>query len=260
MSGMLRNPVIIGGCGRSGTGLLLSLLSVHPGIYAVPEETKAFCPGAYSKGEFPGTIESVDSYDPADVDPSSATFQPNFVYSYLLDDPKAVAKARRWCEKTPKNILFAEEILDYFGSEARFLHIVRDGRNVVTSRHPASPDSYYVHPEHWVHDVSAARRAKDHPQFYTVRYEDLTDRPVDTLRQIFAFLDESFPEEAIRAYPRSSQFTDEEEWLHPGRRDRILGEIRVDHERYRKEEHKERVDHLRSLPAARSLLEYYGYR
>lgn len=150
----------------------------------------------------------MDSYEPAEIDPSTATFQPNLVYGHLLNNPEAEAEAHRWCEKTPKNILFAEEILNYFGPDARFLHIVRDGRNVVTSRHPGRPDSYYVPPERWVRDVSAAREVEHHPQLKTVRYEDLTSSPLQSLRDIFDFLGESCPESKLKAYPESSQFAE----------------------------------------------------
>jgi hypothetical protein len=239
--------------------LLLSILSVHPNIYAVPEETKAFCPGAYSHGEFPDTIEGVETYDPADVDPASATFHPNLVYSYLLDDLDSLGNVHRWCEKTPKNILFAEEILEYFGSEARFLHIVRDGRNVVTSRHPGSPDSYYVPPERWVRDVSAARDMEGHPQFHTVRYEDVIDEPKNTLSEVFSFLGDTFPQESLQAYPRSSQFAEDKGWGKPEQNENLLSQLQADHTRYDEEEHQERVHRLLEVPEAPQLLDKYGY-
>ncbi|MCA9555784.1 MAG: sulfotransferase, partial [Myxococcales bacterium] len=40
-------PIIIGGCGRSGTTLVASILSCHPRIAVVGPETRAFAAGAY---------------------------------------------------------------------------------------------------------------------------------------------------------------------------------------------------------------------
>jgi hypothetical protein len=44
LTSLPQKPIIIGGCARSGTTLLLSVLSCHPNIYAIPDETYTFCP------------------------------------------------------------------------------------------------------------------------------------------------------------------------------------------------------------------------
>ena len=41
-----RAPISIGGAPRSGTTLLLSVLSAHPSLFAINHETFAFCPRA----------------------------------------------------------------------------------------------------------------------------------------------------------------------------------------------------------------------
>ncbi len=40
--------------------------------------------------------------------------------------------AKRWCEKTPRNLLYANEINEILG-ECQFIHIIRDGRDVISS-------------------------------------------------------------------------------------------------------------------------------
>jgi hypothetical protein len=152
---MSENPVFIGGSGRSGTTLFLSLLSAHPDIYAIPDETAAFCPTAY--------------YEEEDL---QAAFNIERAYSFLMDPNVPLERYSRWCEKSPKNVLFAERLLDYFGDRTRFINVVRDGRDVVTSRHPSDPDEYFVQPEEWVRDVAAGRRIEDDPRVITVRYEE----------------------------------------------------------------------------------------
>ncbi len=37
-----QSPVIIGGCARSGTTLVLAILAAHPSIYTIPNEIRAF--------------------------------------------------------------------------------------------------------------------------------------------------------------------------------------------------------------------------
>lgn len=51
ITAMNKNPLFIGGGGRSGTTLLLSLISVHPDIYAIPYETRAVSPGGCNPEE-----------------------------------------------------------------------------------------------------------------------------------------------------------------------------------------------------------------
>jgi hypothetical protein len=50
----------------------------------------------------------------------------------LFSLPMLRAKASRWCEKTPRNILYADHLWRMF-PHMRFIHIIRDGRDVVTS-------------------------------------------------------------------------------------------------------------------------------
>lgn len=94
------------------------------------------------------------------------------VYSFLVDPVVALERHARWCEKSTKNILFAGRFLNYFGDRTRFINVVRDGRDVVTSKHLSDPDAYFVQPEEWVRDVAAGRRIEDDPRVITVRYEE----------------------------------------------------------------------------------------
>ena len=50
-------PIVIGGCGRSGTTLLTSLLSSYNQLYVIPCETSLLCPGCYGPNQLPLTSE-----------------------------------------------------------------------------------------------------------------------------------------------------------------------------------------------------------
>jgi hypothetical protein len=234
---MRKNPILVGGSGRSGTTLLVSLLSAHPNIYAVPDETAAFCPTAYSEKENLQEAFNIEQ-----------------VYSYLMDPAVELENYTRWCEKSPKNILFAERLLEYFGDGARFINVVRDGRDVVTSTHPSDPNSYFVPPEEWVRDVSAGRQIEDHPRVLTVRYEDIVRGHLPPLRQICEFIGEPFLEEAFRAYPESAQLQESRAWYGQAREisDSSVG-------RWKEDEHAEVVDCLYATEGAEELLKYHGY-
>ena len=69
------SPIIIGGCGRSGTTLLLSILSSNSKVFGIRDELYSFYP----------------------------SFRPKKIINYLEDNNFKSSKV--WCEKTPKNIL-----------------------------------------------------------------------------------------------------------------------------------------------------------
>jgi Sulfotransferase family len=176
------DPIVLGGCGRSGTSLLLSVLSCHPHVFAIPRETRALSPA-------PPKFDV--SLDFAKLD-------------RLLAQYEIPVEATRWCEKTPKNVLFFGRILDALGPRVRVIHVVRDGRDVVTSSHPASPKDFWVPTERWVGDVSAGLAYADHPQVLTVRYEDLVTSFEPEVRRICSFLGEEFVESFL-CYPESAR-------------------------------------------------------
>ena len=159
-------PIVIGGCGRSGTTLLLSMLSSHPKILAIPDETYIFCPSGYTenvKYDSPIRLKKLfDNYI------SKLDIQP-------LQD--------RWCEKTPKNVQFFGRILEYF-SDISIINVVRDGRDVVLSKHPKNPEQNWVSIERWIDDVSSGLKYVNHPQVLTIRYEDLVLSYESTMRRI----------------------------------------------------------------------------
>lgn len=169
-------PILIGGCGRSGTTLLLSILSAHPEIFAFPKEL----------GLFNGVVQDESGrWHPAREDR---------LYFHLLKN-KVKDSATRWLEKSPSNVNRIKEIDDHFEGRFKMIHIIRDGRDVVLSRHPTDPSRYWVDPERWVHDVSAGLEYEDHPQVHTLRYEDLITHFEDTMAQQMEFLELPFSDE-----------------------------------------------------------------
>ena len=232
---MTRRAILIGGCGRSGTTVLNGLLSCHPQVQTVDIETSAFCPTAYTE----------------DVD-LDAAFQLDRVYRRLVRI-EIPASCTRWSEKTPKNVLFARRALDYLGPDARFIHIVRDGRDVVTSRHRRAPDRYWVSPERWIQDVEAGLALEANPRVWTVRYEDLVHDLEGELRSLCGFLDLPFDERML-GYPETARVPHSEGWIP---RLRPISQASVG--RWREPEHAVAVQALMSDPRAVSLMDHYGY-
>jgi len=232
---MSRRAILIGGCGRSGTTVLQGLLSCHTEVVAVDVETSAFCRTAY--------MGQVDLQSP---------FELERVYRRLVmvSIPPA---ANRWSEKTPKNVLYARRALRYLGPRARFIHIVRDGRDVVTSKHFRAPDRYWVAPERWIHDVGAGRKLEGNPRVHTLRYEDLVRRLEPTLRDLCAFLDMPFDRKMLE-YPDTATVNRLDGW-EPRLRPISAASIG----RWEHPEHREAVEALMAHPQAAGLLDHYGY-
>lgn len=233
---LLQPPVLIGGCGRSGTTLLLAILEAHPAIMAIPYESQAFVlrPRYEEAGrEFEDRL--------------------NIIYSALAQQaPKA--SADRWCEKTPRNVCFLPAIMQLFGRWLRFIHIVRDGRDVVSSRHPVhSPEAYYVSPERWLHDVRIGLRYFHHPQVKTIRYEDLVRDFRATMQSVLDFLDLSWHDNLLN-FHEHSRVREHIAWR--GGLQKLSTEALG---RWQRAEHHERIDEFLSTPGTRSLLRRLSY-
>ena len=150
-------PVVIGGCARSGTTLLLELLAQIEGIYAFDNETHLL------------------AADEPEVDALVA---------------QVPTGAKRWVEKTPRNVLYIEEILAAI-PDARIVIVVRDGRDVCTSLRV--PGWYWVTPRRWVRDVKAGLEWEHHPQVLTVRYERLVASTGSELDRLEDFVSTKIP-------------------------------------------------------------------
>lgn len=163
-------PILIGGCGRSGTTLMLSMLSAHKEVFACPRELGLF---NHTHRDEKGRL-IVDRID-------------RLYRSFIFNPISSTAK--RWCEKSPSNIHHIDEIDEYFGGKFKFIQMVRDGRDVVLSVHPTAPDRYWVEPHRWVSDVRQGFAYRNHPRVKTVRYEDLITDYETTIRDLCHFLE-----------------------------------------------------------------------
>lgn len=166
-----RNPIIICGCGRSGTTLLLSILSAHPNIQGLNHET----------GIFQYHVQN------------SRFAKYNNLRKILVKILEQGYKktAHRWLEKTPRNVRFIEDILYTYNNKVKIIHIIRDGRDVTVSTHPLYGD-YYVSIERWISDTREGLNFRNNPSVLTVKYEDLVLKFDSTVKKICTFLEEPF--------------------------------------------------------------------
>ena len=99
----------------------------------------------------------------------------------------------RWANKYPSYALDIEEVAELFPT-ARFLHIIRDGRDVVWSMRNTSPTAveknWYYAGKDWAHHVKEGQRAGKllGPERYMeMRYEELLQTPEEVMPRLMDF-------------------------------------------------------------------------
>lgn len=106
----------------------------------------------------------------------------------------------RWGDNSPGNVFSAEPISEVF-PEAKFVHLLRDGVDVVASwiKYPPYTDDLEGAADKWRWSVWQAREfMSEYPdKVIEVSYETLVRKPEATMRRICNFLDHPFSPEAL---------------------------------------------------------------
>lgn len=226
-------PIFIGGCGRSGTTLLLSILSAHPKIFCIPYETDAFTDWEKKRGIL----------KPVRIDRLYRA-----LLRYRIPD-----SVNRWCEKRPANVLYIEQILEFYPN-ARFIHIVRDPRAVCTSIHPSAPDRYWIPVARYVTDLEAGMRYIDHPQVLTLLYENLILNREEMIRKICEFIQEDYMPQ-LDNWVNNSTVRKNKAWGHE------VKEVTIDSlHKWKNATHKGQIQAIESNQEIRRIAQYFGYK
>lgn len=114
----------------------------------------------------------------------------------------------RWGDKTPA-YCFHQRAIEKVLPEARFIHVIRDGRDVALSLRPLwfSPgNDLAVQAAYWSRHVLAARREGPLCRYYhEVRYEDLVMAPEKTLQRVCDFIDLEYDAAMLQYYERAPE-------------------------------------------------------
>ena len=182
------------------------ILDTHPGICCGPE-SHLFLPHLPSPARLAQRF-GLSETDVATLLAASAS-QAEFIDRFFARYAE-VRQKPRWAEKTPRNVLHLDYLFEHFPN-ARFVHMVRDGRDTVCSlrTHPRHKvvDGQLVelntwHPiapcvDRWVTNVQAGLAFRGDPRYMEVRYEALVLEPRETLVRVFEFLGEPFDERVL---------------------------------------------------------------
>jgi Sulfotransferase family len=216
-------PFIVGS-GRSGTTLVRAILDSHPDL-AIPPESHMLVAIARRRHRF----QTAEGFDRAsfvseigpnihsrwklDPDDLSATLQ----QANISDAAEAIrvvyalyAKRQgkhRYGDKTPIYILHLAALAALL-PEARFIHVIRDGRNVSLSYLEASfgPQTPEEAAMRWRRAVVHGRRAGmrlGSKRYQELRYEDLVSDPEHHVRALCSYLKMPFDQRMLRYFERS---------------------------------------------------------
>lgn len=201
-------PFFIVGSARSGTSLLRLMLNAHPEV-AVPSESRfvvEFWDGRDDVvvDEFLERLAGyhlfvhwqvpIDSVRAEIGDARSCGYAEAVAGAY-----RAFARAHgktRWGDKTPRYVEHIPFLAGLFPG-ARFVHLVRDGRNVALSyaNVPFGPKTVARAARLWARRVEAGvrdGRALPAGDYLELRYEDLIDDSEAELKALCGFLDIGF--------------------------------------------------------------------
>ena len=106
----------------------------------------------------------------------------------------------RWGDKTPYYALHLDKLVAWW-PDAKFIHLVRDGRDVALSlfgrKHDFSAYNVYYAAQYWQKYAEVCREQGSRlpaGQYLEIRYEDILNDKAAAMRSICSFIGESYPD------------------------------------------------------------------
>ncbi len=214
-------PVFVVGMNGSGTSMMLDSLGRHPDLFAVPHETLMM----------PYIIAQADRFGDLNIDknfraywrfaidqmpvlrriyagkkpelPEDWRAQPRSVagvFEGILGFLAAAQNKKRWCEKTPDHVQHIDMLSRIFPG-ARFIHMIRDGREVacsITRRQKRRPELIIYRWKKLV-EMGQTAGSKLGDRYMELKYEELTRDPQARMAEVCEFLRLEFSEQVLQS-------------------------------------------------------------
>ncbi|MDH3377084.1 MAG: sulfotransferase [Gammaproteobacteria bacterium] len=203
---MRYTPIFIGGCDRSGTTLLGDLLGASRYALATPESQ--FLPDLahqVASGVFQSRMQAAhwlrqhfrfavwelacgeqDLAGMLDLENLRESME-RIIQAYVMQCSPEKADVSVWVDHTPDNLKHYALLKSLF-ADARFVHIVRDGRGVCSSiaKLDWGPNNPYTVSRYWTERLRQAATVElaEGDRCVVVRYEDLLERPEIELARV----------------------------------------------------------------------------
>lgn len=272
---MSDKPFFVVGVDRSGTTLLTLLLDGHSQLW-IPNESHFFVEyyHKYNGGDYSGTAfrkELVSrilsekyvsdwavTIQADDVDFEQCTDLPSTIAAVYSAHARKEGKSI-WGDKTPRYISHID-ILNRLFPDARYIHIVRDGRDVASSivKQWWGANDYLSALDSWARRIEMGHKMLNmlpESRVMEVRFEDLVAQPESHVKSLCAFLGVPF-EPGMMDYTQSAA-------------SKVAGRITAHHsgltkapdisQTFRWKKSLSDPDQALSYSVAGKMLEHYGY-
>ena len=220
-------PVFIVGMNGSGTTMLLDSLGNHPDLYAYPRETRLIPNLIYNLERY-GDLNDDENFlrlwhavlgIPAFRGKKYKSPKPPLPENWC-DFPRNLAAVldavfryfalvqgkTRWCEKTPQHVQHMKNLHAIFPG-AKFIHIIRDGRDCAASFHRRWRRRPELTIYRWKKVIQEGRKQAKYmgDHYLELKYEDVTTNPELWLHRICEYLEIPFHKTLLLSNKRQSQ-------------------------------------------------------
>ncbi len=213
-------PIFVVGMNGSGTSMLADCLGLHPELFATPWETRIFPYLMMSLKKYGDlnndenflklwksilgipTFAQMNSWVPLCLPENWKEFprELSAVIDAIFRSIALKQGKQKWAEKSPQNVQHMCNLGELFPG-AKFIHIIRDGRDCAASFHrrwQRTPE-YTIYRWKRVLKEGEIQGAKLGNRYFQLRYEDLTADPEYWMRQVCQFAELKYTDVVLRS-------------------------------------------------------------
>ncbi|TYB30566.1 MAG: sulfotransferase [Candidatus Mcinerneyibacterium aminivorans] len=234
------NPFFIIGSGRSGNTLLRAMLcnnkliSIPPESYVLGDMGRKFKRFNYLPWKelveiIIGELESHSQfytwgvnfhdayYKLLNIPTKQKTLDKIIDEIYLTYSKKYFPEAKIWGDKTPQNV-FSLDMINKIFPNAKYIHIIRDGRDVVNSYLKIKRyDNVEKACNRWLNSIELVnkfKKKKSNSNFIELKYEKLVKNPEIEIKRVCNFLNISYDEIMLKPYLNKEKLGDVDKLEH----------------------------------------------
>jgi hypothetical protein len=212
-----QSPIFVVGAARSGTTWVYDILTSHPQVAGVYESW------LFTRDNGLGSLYTSAHWPPNRSGLSRLMERPALLEETRAFTDRLLSQAlkpehRFLVEKSPSHV-FAVPLIHELYPGSRFIHVLRDGRDVTVSVRAAARSwvpqwreafgrSVLTSARAWSHAVRRARKlgAELGDQFLEVRFEEIKQDPVAAYRQLLEFCGISYDETLLQQIHEQTDF------------------------------------------------------